>query len=590
MNDQYPVFTIENECLDCYKCVRGCPVKAIRISNGHASVISEKCIACGQCISLCPQKAKRVRNDISIVQEMLDSNEKVYASIAPSWIGSLNCNIEQLVKALKMLGFTGVSETALGAQEVSIKTAEILQNREKNLWISSACPAIVDYIRMYLPQFSEYIIPLASPALTHGRMLKEHFGEEIRMVFIGPCAAKKNEADQFPDLMDAAISFDELLKMLSNRGINLDSEPEEKFTFSPCQAHEGALYPMEGGMNETLIRSGKTKGVRLINVSTIQMINSLLEGLSPESITEPVFIEAMACKGGCLSGPLQTGKKPGLNVISDALKNVQYRDVIPAIPQTVVPYRFTPAFIKVSAPTPIQIRKAMQRIGKSSVEDELNCGGCGYNTCRDLAIALVNNTAEPHMCSSYMRKVATRKAGAVFNCMPSGILMVDRHLKILETNKSFVQMFAKDLYESFDSEPDCLKEARLDRVIPCTELFESVLETNKDIHKEHYPMNNGLYEISIFTVEPHHIVGAVIADVTKYEMRRDQIAKKAHSVIARNIAIVQDIACSLGEHMVETEVLLTSIAEGYDPESPESREPEKQDKMDFLNGLGAKYE
>ena len=430
-----------------------------------------------------------------------------------------------------------MSETALGAQEVSIKTAEILNSREKNLWISSACPGVVDYIRMYLPQFAQNIVPLASPAVTHGRMLKDRFGDETGVVFIGPCAAKKNESDQFPDLVDAAIGFDELLKMLKSRGISLDSEPENESSFSPCLAHEGGLYPMEGGMNETLIRSGRTRGVRLISISTIQMINSLLEGLDPDSITEPVFIEAMACKGGCLNGPLQTGKRPGLNILSDALKSVQYRDEIPLRARTVVAQRYTPAFLKISAPTANQIRKAMQRIGKSSVEEELNCGGCGYNTCRDLALALINNRAEPHMCSSYMRKIATRKAGAVFNCMPSGILMVDKRLKILETNKSFVQMFAKDLYERFDSEPDCLEGARLDRVIPCSELFESALETNMDIHKEHYPMNKGLYEISIFTIEPHQIVGAVIADVTKFEMRRDQIARKAHSVIAKNIAL-----------------------------------------------------
>ncbi len=590
MNNQYPVFTIENECLDCYKCVRGCPVKAIRISDGHASVIPEKCIACGKCIALCPQKAKKVRTDISIVQEALSSDKKVYASIAPSWRGSFSCSIGQLTKGLKRLGFSGVSETALGAQEVSIETAKILRNREKSLWISSACPAVVDYIRMYQPLFAPYIIPLASPAVTHGRMLKERFGDDLKMVFIGPCTAKKNEADQFPDLMDAAIGFDELLELCRLRGIDMEEEEEEGDALIPCRAHEGSLYPMEGGMNETLHKSGMAKGVRLINVSTISMLHDLLQGLDPSSITEPLFIEAMACKGGCFNGPLQTGKRPGLIVISDTLKNISAREKIPREARTVVAQHYAPTYCDSKSPAPALIRKAMARIGKNSVEDELNCGGCGYNTCRDLAIALVSKTAEPHMCSSYMRKIAARKAGAVFNCMPSGILMVDRELKILETNKSFVRMFAEDLLEEFDSEPDCLGGARLDKVIPCTELFESALETNKDIHKEHYPMINGLYEISIFSIEPHHIVGAVIADVTKYEMRRDQIAKKAHSVIAKNIAIVQDIACSLGEHMVETELLLTSIAEGYDPDSPEREKRVSEKRMDPLIDLVGKYE
>ena len=590
MNSQYPVFTIKNECQDCYKCVRGCPVKAIRISHGHASVIPEKCIACGQCIALCPQGAKKVRSDIDFVQELLESDNRVFASLAPSWGAALSCHKGQLINALKKMGFSGVSETALGAQEVSIQTADILRRREKNLWISSACPAVTDYIRMYLPQFTQYIIPLASPALTHGQILKERLGNDIKIVFIGPCVAKKNEADQFPDLMDAAIGFDELQKILKIRGIDFSFESEEKSDLSPGPAYEGSLYPIEGGMNETIRLSGKAEGLQLISVSTIKGIRDQLEGLDPDTLKEGIFIEAMACKGGCLNGPLITEKKPGLAAISKTLKNVSYRETIPGRARTVVPQQYHPSLRLDPPPSPEQIRKAMLSIGKSSIEDELNCEGCGYNTCRDLAIALVNKTAEPHMCISYMRKIAARKAGAVFNSMPSGILMVDKNLKILETNKSFIRMFAADLYDEYNNDPDCLKDARLEKVIPCIELFESALETNRDIHKEHYPMNNGLFEISIFTVEPHHVVGAVIADVTEYEMHRDQIAKRAHSVIAKNIAIVQEIACSLGEHMVETELLLTSIAEGYDPEKTETAKTEENKGENILNKLAALYE
>ncbi len=591
MNSQYPVFTIKNECQDCYRCVRSCPVKAIRISDGHASVISENCIACGQCISVCPQKAKKVRSDISLVHEMLCSDKKVYASLAPSWRAALPGSIKQLIKALKEIGFADVYETALGAQEISIQTTEILRRREKNLWISSACPVIVDYITMYLPQFSQYIIPLTSPAVTHGQMLKDQFGKDIHMVFIGPCVAKKNEADQFPDLMEAAIGFNELLEMLKEHRIELKSKPDEESMQFSDSAYEGTLYPMEGGMNETIHLSGRAEGIKLINVSTIQMICNQLEGLDPDSITEPIFIEAMACRGGCLNGPLITGNDPGLTAISKTLKSVRYRKKIPAAVQTILEHHYLPAVVIDKTPSPELIRRAMLRIGKSSIEDELNCEGCGYNTCHDLAIAIINQRAEPHMCISYMRKIAARKAGAVFNSMPSGILMVDRNLKILETNKSFVRMFAADLYEGYDNDPDCLNDARLEKVIPCTELFESALETNMDIHKEHYPMNNGLFEISIFTVEPHHIVGAVIADVTEYEMRRDQIAKKAHSVIAKNIAIVQEIACSLGEHMVETELLLTSIAEGYDPENAEISKQERiEEENSIMSNLAALYE
>jgi iron only hydrogenase large subunit-like protein len=589
MNNLYPVFTIESECLDCYKCVRVCPVKAIRITDSHASVIPEKCIACGTCISVCPQKAKKVRNDTEKVREMLLSDKKVYASIAPSWKGLIPGNRSQLSSALLKLGFDGVSETALGAQEVSIQTASVLRRREKNLWISSACPAVVDYIRKYLPEFSENIMPLASPALTHGKMLKDQFGDEINVVFIGPCAAKKNESDYAPDLIDAALGFDELMEMLYIDGISISDQSSQEEASIEEMAHEGVLYPMEGGMNETIAMAGNVRDVRLISISTIQSIHDQLKDLDRQTITEPLFIEALACKGGCLNGPCTVSCKPGLNVIADIFKSINVRKPIPEIPKTVVTLNYRPDVKTECPPTPEQIRTAMLRIGKCSIDDELNCGGCGYNTCRELGMALASKNAEPHMCSSYMRKIATRKAGAVFNCMPSGIVMVDKDLRIIETNKSFVQMFARDIYDGFDEYPDCLEGARLERVIPCVELFESALETNKKIHKEHYPINKNLYDISLFSVEPHQIIGAVIADVTKYEMRRDQIAKKAQSVISKNIAIVQEIACSLGEHIVETELLLTSIAEGYKSERQEDTES-GQEKMVFLNGLGSKYE
>ena len=216
MEKQYPVYTLKNECNDCYKCIRECHIKAIRIQNGSASVINDKCIACGHCVQICPAGAKRVRNDIDIVKTLLLTGKKVYVSLAPSWAGVYNISKEKMIAVLKKLGFTGVSETALGAQEVSIQTAKMLNNADKGLFISSACPVVDDYIRLYKPDFAKCITPVASPALTHCGLLKDMLGEDIKVVFIGPCIAKKNEADKHEDLMAAALTFDELKKISNN--------------------------------------------------------------------------------------------------------------------------------------------------------------------------------------------------------------------------------------------------------------------------------------------------------------------------------------------------------------------------------------
>ena len=193
MDKQNPVYTLTNECHDCYKCVRECHVKAIKIENGHASVIPEKCIACGACVKACPTNAKRVRTDIDKVKKLLFDKKDVYVSLAPSWRASFENSAEKMIALLKQLGFKDVSETALGAQEVSIKTAKMLNEAGNGLFISSACPVIVDYIRLYMPEFTQCITPIGSPLMTHAKMLKETFGDDIAIVFVGPCIAKKNE-------------------------------------------------------------------------------------------------------------------------------------------------------------------------------------------------------------------------------------------------------------------------------------------------------------------------------------------------------------------------------------------------------------
>ena len=570
MNNLYPVYTLKNECVDCYKCVRQCSMKAIRIENGHASVIPEKCIACGHCVTICPSHAKRVRNDITKARAILTAKEQVYVSLAPSWAGFFDCNETALISALKKLGFAGVSETAIGAQEVSIAVKNMLSKRENKIHISSACPAIVDYVRIHMPKFAPYITPVASPALTHAKFLKKTYGDNIGVIFIGPCIAKKNEADHQPDLIDVSLTFNEVIDWLSQEGIDLNNlEIEENAGFVPHKANEGAYYPIEGGMNKTLRLSGLAKDIQLVSVSSIPTFRDSIEKLDMEKIDRPIFIEALACDGGCANGPAKISDKAGILTMSDILRNIELRYNIPSEPEVVVNIDYKEKPVEKKKYSLDEILEAMASIGKHSIEDELNCGGCGYDTCRQLAEALLSGDAEPSMCTSYMRKLAIRKASAMLRCMPSAIVMADVNLNIIEANEAFVKMFAMDLYEIFQSRPEGLAGCALDRVIPFTNLLQKTLKSGKDVHKERYPIEDKLFDITVFEIERNKIVGAVITDVTKTEMKREQIAKKAHEVIEKNIATVQNIACLLGEHMVDTELLLSQIEQGYEEPTEE---------------------
>lgn len=564
MDNLYPVYTLKNECHDCYKCVRECHVKAISIQNGHASVLPEKCIACGNCVKTCPSDAKRVRNDIEKVKNLFRAQKEVYVSLAPSWAGVFAHSHKKMISILKRLGFSQVSETALGAQEVSIQTGKILSENEKGLFISSACPVIVDYIRYYNQKFIENIVPIASPALTHAKMLKEQFGEHISVVFIGPCIAKKNEADRHPELIDVALTFEELKFWISEEfGSTQSIEFNNEEKFIPERSYEGALYAVEGGMNETLKKCG-INDVQLLNISTIENLEKALMGFDTKALNKKIFIEALACNGGCLAGPCSSTKKAELQRVTDVLSKVKEREEIPSQPKVVVEEQYTPVKIEKQTYSSEKIVSALKKIGKHSQEDELNCGGCGYSTCREFVTAMLSEEAEPSMCISYMRKIGMRKAAAMLRCMPSAIVMVDSDLKIVESNEAFMRMFCGDMYDVFAERPEGVNGACIDRIVDFVGIFRQTLKTSKDIHRERYPVGDKLYDITAFSIERNELVGAIITDVTKTELGREKIAHRAQEVISKNIAIVQEIACLLGEHMVETELLLSTIAQDYD--------------------------
>ena len=562
MNQNFPIYTTANECQDCYKCVRHCHCKAIRIVNARAAVIPELCVSCGECVKVCPAEAKKIRSDLSRAQYLLHSGAKVYASIAPSYVGYFkDIPIGRLAAALKRLGFVGASETAIGAQFVSAQTAELLKQAGPGVYLSTACPASVDFIRKYYPAWTDNFLPVTSPVMAHCKYLKQIYGDDIKIIFVGPCAAKKNEADRNPDDLSLAITFAALESWLKSEGISLDKMNEEPLV--PVQAEEGRVYSIEGGMNETL-RSPEVDA-RLLAVSGLPNIARLIEKVDLATLKESgskIFVEMLACDGGCVNGPVMGRESSRIDILLETAAHAPHRssvgrEVPVNIQQLIYPDRH-------SEPQPEEaaILQALHRIGKYSAEDELNCGGCGYNSCREFAKAMLDGKAETSMCLSYLRKISQKTSNALIRYIPVSVVLAGQDLQVIECNRHFAELCGEDTLLAFDACGN-LNGAYLDSMIDFTDLFESVLANGGEIEKFNQVSGEKILNISVFTINEGQTVGAVIQDVTQNELKREQIAERAKEVIRKNVMTVQKIARYLGEHMADTEILLKEVAGTY---------------------------
>ena len=555
-----PVYTTENECQDCYKCVRHCHCKAIRIVYGKASVIAENCVACGECVKVCPLHAKKIRTDLPRLRQMLGTDVKLYASIAPSFTAYFpGTTIGQLATALKKIGFAGVAETAVGAQTVSCQTADFLKNTNLSIVISSACPACVDYIRKYHPKYTANIVPLYSPVMAHCQMIKEQFGEDCKVVFLGPCAAKKNEADRNPETLSLAVTFAVLEELFEENGITPMAEEESPLFMD--QAEEGRFYAIEGGMNDTL--RDDNRGVRYISVSGLDNLDRMLRFYNGSIGERKIFLEALACPGGCINGPvIPAAYAGGLDIIAETDKI----STMESSSKRNVPNNIEEKFSAESLPkcnvSEKELTIALAKVGKFTREDELNCGACGYNTCREFATALLQHKAEEAMCHTYLRKNFERTSNALIRFIPAAVVMVDENLNICECNRNFAIM--SEMTEVYDALGN-LNTIAIDNALPgFSELFSSVISNGGEIEKFNQKLKDKIVNISVFSIAHGKSAGAVIQDITKNELQREHIAEKAREVIRKNVLTVQQVARLFGEHVADTEILLNEIAGSYE--------------------------
>ncbi|MEW6660957.1 MAG: [Fe-Fe] hydrogenase large subunit C-terminal domain-containing protein [Bacillota bacterium] len=399
------VSTLEGRCRKCYSCVRHCPAKAIKVENDQARIIPELCIACGHCVTVCSQKAKYVHREIDQVRGFLAGGRAV-ACLAPAFVAEFYPHALSLVSGLKRMGFTQVHEVAFGACLVTEAYQELLASRERRGLISTACPAVINLVQKHYPELLHRLAPIVSPMIATGRWIKKHYGRHTKVVFIGPCVAKKEEARDLnvTGAVDAVLTFGELRLMLAEYGLELAKLLPSRVD-SPMPGM-GQVYPLPGGLLKSAALSADILSNEIVSLSGKHACLDYLEGLKA-GYYQPEFIDMLFCDG-CIAGPLMETDLPHYTrqkVIADYWR-LEDKETLgnEAVPKAEL--NLGRCFIDQSSrrpvPTEQQVREVLLELDKVRPEDELNCGACGYNTCREKAVAVFQGLAENRMCLPYL--------------------------------------------------------------------------------------------------------------------------------------------------------------------------------------------
>ena len=541
----------KSNCKNCYKCIRNCPVKSIKFSDNQANIITDECILCGQCFVSCPQNAKEIRNDVNLVKSLLDIGFPVYASVAPSFVAEYKLkSFEPIRKALKSLGFADAEETAIGAQIVSQEYLKMLNEGKKDVIISSCCHTINSLIQKYFPEILPYLAEVSSPMLAHCNLLKQQHPKCIT-VFIGPCISKKEEAEIYGGA-DAVLTYEELDIWFDEEKISLEDFGE---------ANEGKLaqfYPITGGIIRSMPEKPTTYSY--LAIDGIDNCTEAFQEILNGDLTN-CFIEMSACKGCCVNGPgvsksEKTVLKNTLNVdkfAGDARYDVTHELSL----EKEISFIGTKSHI----PGEATIKSILAKIGKTLPEHELNCGTCGYNTCREKAIAVHQGKADLSMCLPYLKEKAENFSDNVINNTPNAIFVLDEYLNIQQINSTACQFF------KVAGASDLLNKPVVDILDPVD--YIDAMTNGKKIQKEtkKYLDDYGIHVAETIVYDKEfHLIFSFMRDITakqESDMQRNDLRLKTteitDKVIAKQMRIVQEIASLLGETTAETKIALTQL-------------------------------
>ncbi len=542
-------------CKNCYKCIRHCPIKSISFAGSKASIIKDSCILCGRCYLVCPQEVKVVRNDVDIVKNMINSGQKVYASLAPSFISYYSyTSLDELESALKKLGFFALEETAIGATIVKKAYDEMLKEKDRDVIISSCCHSINLLIQKHYPTAKKYLANVLSPMLAHAKDIKTR-DKDAKVVFIGPCIAKKDEADVNKGLVDAVLTFKELDEWLNNSAITL-KEVDSDWRKEESKAR---LFPTCGGILKTMECSNKD--FQYLAIDGVENSKRVIEDILAGKIHK-CFIEMSSCEGSCVNGPLSNKDKSVASSYFDINTASGDKDFVEGtIGYHDIEKNYYSISVSEAIPSEEEINKKLIEMGKQEKEKILNCGSCGYNTCREKAIAIIQGKANIEMCLPYLMEKAESFSDNIVSNTPNGIMVLDEGLNIQSLNKAMCKIINvpeasyvihKNLTTILD--PTDYFKALEGKIIYCKKLY--INEYDK------YVENTIIYD------RKFHVLLSIMKDITDEELakqRHDEVLKKSleitDKVVEKNMRAVQEIASLLGESTAETKVALNTLKE-----------------------------
>lgn len=550
----------KSNCKNCYKCIRHCPVKSIRFSGDQAHIIGDECILCGQCFVVCPQNAKEIVDETEKVKVLLQSGAPVYVSLAPSFIANYDgVGIEAMREALKKLGFADAEETAVGATMVKTEYERMLKEEQRDVVISSCCHSINLLIQKYFPCELEFLADVLSPMQAHCSDIKKRY-PGAKTVFIGPCVSKKDEAEQYKGIVDAVLTFEELTNWLSAEKIELRHEMDA------CEESRARFFPTVGGVLKTMAQDAP--GYTYMAVDGVENCIAALRDIENGKIHK-CFIEMSACAGSCISGPVM--EKYHRSPVKDYMAVAQFagkKDFDVVQPEYMeLRKQFELIERRSQMPAESQINEILRQMGKFKPSQELNCGSCGYNTCREKAVAIFQGKAEISMCLPFLKDKAESFSDAIVKNTPNGLIVLNENLEVQQINAAARRIM------NIRSATDVLGDQVIRILAP--DVFMSVLNSGKDVRDQRvYLAEYKRYvEQTVVHDKESRMLICIMRDVTDEETEREkkesisrQTVEVADRVVDKQMRIVQEIASLLGETAAETKIALAKLKESISNE------------------------
>ena len=551
----------KSNCKNCYKCIRHCPVKAIRFSGNQAHIIGNECILCGHCFVVCPQNAKEIVDGTEKARVLLQSGDPVGARLAPSFIANYEgVGIESMRRALRKLGFFDVEETAIGATIVKTEYERMLREEERDIIITSCCHSVNLLIQKHFPSALEYLADVMSPMQAHCADIKRRM-PNAKTVFIGPCVAKKDEAEYYEGLVDAVLTFEELTNWLKSERIELEKEVDD------TPESRARFFPTTGGILKTMAQNAP--GYTYIALDGVDNCISALKDIESGKIHK-CFIEMSACVGSCIGGPVME-KYHSTSPIKDYVTVADYageRDFEVDQPAPMeLKKHFSMIEKKLQAPSENDIMAVLRQMGKFKPSDELNCGSCGYNSCREKAIAIIQGKAEISMCLPFLKDKAESFSDTIVKNTPNGLIVLNENLEVQQINNAARKIM------NIRAASDVLGEPVV-RILDPT-VFVQVRNSGRTVRDQRtYLAEYKKYveQTVVYDSDSRMLIG-IMRDITDEEADREkkarinkQTVEVADTVVEKQMRIVQEIASLLGETAAETKIALTKLKESIGDE------------------------